>query len=90
MNVIKVADKLLKKIEKIADSDSIDAKGIKNLTSALKDLREIKGIKSDADTREQEARIKKLERELDSESDANGVDIHVTFGVEGEQAKWAE
>lgn len=67
VGIIKVADRLLKRIEKIAASDNIGAKDIKNLTSALKDLREIKGIKSDSDVREQEARIRKLEREAERE-----------------------
>jgi len=40
------------------------AQEIRHLTSALKDLREIKGQKSEADMREQEARIAKLEREV--------------------------
>ena len=62
VDIINVADKLLEKIgemvERYGDPDSI-----KKLTSAIKDLKDIKGIKSDADIREQEARIKKLEME---------------------------
>lgn len=85
-NVIKVADKLLKRIDRLADSD-IDAKGIKNLTSALKDLREIKGIRSDADSREQEARIKKLLKEAEREENEAGT-IEVVFNAGSEE--WNE
>lgn len=36
---------------------------LRSLTMAIKDLAEIQGIKPDADKREQEARIKNLERQ---------------------------
>lgn len=63
VNIIDVADKLLGKISELMDAVPLDTQAMKHLTSALKDLREIKGIKSDADMREQEARIKKLQME---------------------------
>ena len=53
-----LADKVREIAETVSDPDSI-----KKLTSAIKDIRDIKGIKSDADKREQEARIKKLQME---------------------------
>ena len=62
-NIIDVADKLIEKICEMLDADVTNAQSIKSLTSALKDLKEIKGYKTDADMREQEARIKKLQRE---------------------------
>lgn len=62
VDIIDVADKLLEKIEEVAATVS-DPDSIKKLTSAIKDLKDIKGIKSDADMREQEARIKKLQIE---------------------------
>ena len=55
-----------------------DPDSIKKLTSAIKDLKDIKGIKSDADIREQEARIKKLQREAERDNDATS-DIEVVF-----------
>ena len=58
--IIDVADKLLDKISSIIDLVE-DTQGIKHLTSAIKDIKDIKGFKSDADIREQEARIRKLE-----------------------------
>jgi hypothetical protein len=45
----------------------IDSQSIKHFTSALKDIKDIKGIKSDMDLKEQEARIDKLRKEAESE-----------------------
>lgn len=64
--IIAVADKLLDKISESLDNlPALSPQSIKNFTSALKDLKEIKGIKSDADMREQEARIKKLMKDAE-------------------------
>ena len=86
VDIINVADTLLEKIEEIAAMVS-DPDSIKKLTSAIKDLKDIKGIKSDADMREQEARINKLRKEAERED--NTVDeIEVVFKA-GEEA-WNE
>lgn len=64
--ILDVADKLLDKISESLDNlPALTSQSIKNFTSALKDLKEIKGIKSDADMREQEARIKKLMKDAE-------------------------
>ena len=63
VDIVDVADKLLGKISELMDTVPLDTQSMKHLTSALKDLKEIKGYKSAADMREQEARIKKLEIE---------------------------
>lgn len=61
-----VADKLLDKIICLLDeSELVDSQVIKQCTSALKDIKDIKGIKSDIDLREQEARIDKLRKDAD-------------------------
>ncbi len=52
--------------------DVIDSQSLKHYTSALKDLKDIKGVKSDIDLREQEARINKLIK--DAESNFNGAE----------------
>lgn len=89
VNIIDVADKLLGKISELMDTVPLDTQSMKHLTSALKDLKEIKGFKSDADMREQEARIRNLEKQVErDESDSE--DITVIFGTEGGQDKWAE
>lgn len=63
-DIINVADKLLDKIIELIETAPLESQAIRQLTSALKDLREIKGIKTEADIREQNARIKNLERQI--------------------------
>lgn len=66
VSVIDVADKLLNKIETLIDTEKLTISHIKDLSSSLKNLKEIKGIKSDIDLKEQKARIKKLEKEIEA------------------------
>lgn len=78
--IIDVADKLLDKIsETIGMMDTVDTQSLKHLTSALKDLKEIKGFKSEADMREQEARIAKLQREAEENDTDNKKEVVVTI-----------
>lgn len=85
VTIIDVADKLLGKIYEMLGADVYNAQSIKNLTSALKDLKEIKGFKSPADMREQEARIAKLQKEA-QEDDAKDTTVIVQF--EEDITKW--
>lgn len=63
-----VADKLLLKIEAIADSERpMNSKDIRALTAAIRDLKEIQNVRSDADRREQEARIANLQKQANPE-----------------------
>lgn len=63
-----VADKLLDKISEMLDEfEGLDTQSIKHLTSSLKDIRDIKGIKSEIDLREQEARIDKLRKDIEAD-----------------------
>lgn len=90
VSIIDVADKLLSKIYEMLGADVYNTQSIKNLTSALKDLKEIKGYKSEADHLEQMARIAKLQREAEKE-DNTETEIKVTFGAEDKECKkWAE
>ena len=84
VNIIDVADKLLCKISELMDAVPLDTQSMKHLTSALKDLKEIKGFKSDADMREQEARIAKLQREAENEDDTVS-QIEVVFNAGPEE-----
>lgn len=88
--IMDVADKLLDKISETIDAmDVVDSQSLKHFTSALKDLKDIKGIKSDIDLREQEARIAKLQK--DAQEDDNGsTEVTITFGADEERGKWAE
>ena len=87
VNIIDVADKLLTKISELMDDLIIDTQSMKHLTSALKDLKEIKGFKSDADMREQNARIRNLERQAESDS---ADDREITVVIEGDLANYTK
>lgn len=90
IDIVDVADKLLGKISEMLEEGVYNTQNIKNLTSALKDLKEIKGFKSDLDLQEQMARIAKLQREAEKE-DNTETEIKVTFGAEDKECKkWAE
>lgn len=75
-----VADMLLQKIyEGVKDGSLIvDTQSIRHITSSLKDLRDIKGYKSELDMQEQMARIDKLRK--DAEGDTADKEIKVTIG----------
>ncbi len=71
-----VADKLLDKIVMLLEEcEGIDSQSIKQLTSSLKDIKDIKGVKSDIDLKEQEARIDKLRRDAMEESTDKEVNV---------------
>lgn len=78
-NIADVADRLLDKITEVLEGVTT-TQDIRHLTSALKDIREIKGVKSEADMREQEARIAKLQREAQEEQRDN----EITVTIEGD------
>ena len=82
--IIDVADKLLNKISEVIDTVK-DTQGIKHISSALKDIKDIKGFKTDADMREQEARIAKLQKEAAKTDDSDVTEIEVTFNA-GEES----
>ena len=75
VSIMDVADKLLDKISELMDAVPLDTQSMKHLTSALKDLKEIKGFKSDADMREQEARIRNLEKQAEADNNDNEVKV---------------
>ena len=83
VDIIDVANKLLGKISELMDAVPLDTQSMKHLTSALKDLKEIKGFKSDADMREQEARIRNLERQAEADDASKDIEVHI--GSEAEE-----
>ena len=88
----RLVDKLFSKAEEVIDSTPIwQVNSIKEMATALKYLKECKGVKSDADMREQEARIKKLQKEAEGD-DNTLTEITVTFGSNDSEdgEKWAE
>jgi crotonobetainyl-CoA:carnitine CoA-transferase CaiB-like acyl-CoA transferase len=86
VDLFDIADLLADKVREIAETVS-DPDSIKKLTSAIKDIKDIKMIKSDIDIKEQEARIANLEKMADG--DAKKPDsIEIVFAA-GEEA-WNE
>lgn len=86
VDLFDIADLLADKVREIAATVS-DPDSIKKLTSAIKDIKDIKGVKSDADMREQEARIDKLRRDAEREDDTTN-EIEIVFKA-GKEA-WNE
>ena len=77
--VQEVADKLLSKIEALADRPGMLPKDVRSLVAAVKDLKEIQSIKSELDEKEQRARIANLEKQADK-TDDNKEPIKVIIG----------
>ena len=88
----KVADKLLNKIEAAVDDYKmevllVDRQSLRQITGALKDIKDIQMIRSEADLREQEARISKLLKEAERED--NGPN-KVVIQIEGGEDTWSK
>lgn len=64
----------------------VDRKGLKDIASALRDIKEIQMLKTELDKREQEARIAKLQKEAESEDEGNEIQVVIT-GKAKEYAK---
>ena len=78
-----VADKLLNKIEALVDRPGMMPKDVRALVAAVKDLKEIQGVKSDMDKKEQEARIANLQKQADKDNnDLNEVEVVFMAGEE--------
>jgi mannitol-1-phosphate/altronate dehydrogenase len=86
--LISVADKLLCKVESLVEDHPellVSTQSIKNLSGVLKDIKEVQMIRSEADLREQEARIAKLRREAEREETQNR---DVTITIAGGDPSW--
>lgn len=84
----RLVDKLLDKAEEtIDDVEKWHPTLLKEMATTMKYLKECKGIKSEADAREQEARINKLRKEAEREDDTTS-EIEIVFKA-GEEA-WNE
>ena len=77
-----VAEKLLDKIEALIEYTEAP-QSIRQLTAAIKDIKEIQMIKSEADLREQEARIANLRKQAEKDNDKKeGIEIVFDAGPE--------
>ena len=89
-NLISVSDLLLSKVKSLLETDAevlSDTQSMKHISGVLKDIKEIQMIRSEADMKEQEARIAKLRKEAEKEE--TQTDVVITFKSE-EERKWAE
>ena len=83
-----VADKVLTKVEAYIDAcdpTAIDTQSMKHISGVLKDIKDV--MKNRKDLQEQDARIKKLQKEAEQE-DTN-TEVVITFGSGGKK-EWAE
>ena len=75
--------------EKLLEVKSIiDRQGLKQIASALKDIKEVKMLKTELDKQEQEARINKLRKEAEADKDNDTSKIEVT--IEGGADSWRQ
>ena len=79
--IIDAADKLLNKITELIDVVETP-NGIKDLSTAIKNIKEIKGVKSAADIREQEARIRNLEKQAETEQKDNEIKVIIESNLD--------
>lgn len=87
-NLISVADILLGKVKSLLETDAEvlnDTQSMKHISGVLKDIKEIQMIRSDADMREQEARIANLRKQAEKEENQNR---DVTITIEGGDPSW--
>ena len=87
-NLIAVSDLLLEKVKSLLESDAevlADTQSMKHISGVLKDIKEVQMIRSDADMREQEARIANLRKQAEKEENTSK---DVTITIEGGDPKW--
>ena len=76
----RLVDKLFDKVEEVIDNTPIwQPTLLKEVATTMKYLKECKGIKSEADMREQEARIAKLRAEAEKDDANTNKEIKITF-----------
>lgn len=84
--LLDVSDMLLQKVrERVEALDAIEmgSQEFRHLSATIKDLKEIQMIRSDADMREQEARIKNLQKQAEAEDKSdNTIIIQFSEGSE--------
>ena len=79
-----LVDKLLSKAEEVIEKTPVwQATSLKEMATALKYLKECKGVKSEIDLREQEARIAKLQKEAEAEEkESNEIKVVIESSLE--------
>jgi ribosomal protein S15P/S13E len=82
----KVMSKLEETIDQINPADEAATRNLKNITSAIKDLKEIGIYRSELDKAEQIARINKLRKEVEEEQK----DTNITVIIDDEVKKYCK
>lgn len=83
----RLVDMLLDKAEEVIVNTPIwDSSSLKEMSTAMKNFKECKGVKSELDLREQKARISKLEKEAEDEVK----DTTVIVQFEEDITKWSK
>lgn len=79
-----VADKILQKIDEGVESGELlyNPKAIHELTGAIRDLKEIHGLRTALDDEEQRARIDKLRRDAVAEEQNNDIRVVIASDLE--------
>ena len=83
--LIGVSDLLLDKVKSLLETNEellVDTTIMRDISVVLKNLKDIQMIKSEADLREQEARIEKLRRDATSDEKAPKIEITLGGGLE--------
>ena len=84
----KATKEIIDEVEEIVEYQSIvDKLGLKQVASALRDIKEIQSLKSELDIREQEARIAKLQKESEEEKEETN---EVVIRIEGYDESWSQ
>ena len=89
--LLTVSDRLLERIEGMVEELTtgevlLDRTTLKQITGALKDIKDIQGIKNSIDIEEQRARIAKLKKEAEEEEKLTEVEVI----IEGGEDDWAD
>jgi hypothetical protein len=83
----RLVDKLFDKAEEVIDNTPIwQPTTLKEMATTMKYLKECKGVKSEADMREQEARIARLRKEVEDDNR----DTTVVVQFEEDITKWSK
>lgn len=82
VNVLDAESRALE--QRIEDGGSVMTKALNDYIYALKTLKEIGNIKTEQELREQDARLRLLEKQIAESTDSGGVAVTVSFeGVDG-------
>ena len=87
-SLIHVSDLLLGKVKSLLEASEeplVDTSVMKDVSIILKNIKDVQMIKSDADRREQEARIEKLRKEAAGDKDGNEIKVI----IEGDQEDYS-